>query len=293
MFNGSRHFYGGNLMDKIVDAVISLIGLLVGGFDLLCKRAQDILAFDITDGILGSVYNVALEASTVLSAVATSICGLCFFIEFIKISIKMDMLKWETAISLMIKFAIARAALDIAPEFLLAIYGKGSQVLNGLKAKANLGGDSFSGTVVTGIEEALKGSAWQAILPVIAMLVLFLGVLIIGIMIVVMAYGRMFELILYCAVCPIPAAFLCLENSQITKKFFLDFAAVVVQGIVMIIIIGMFRTFAVELIDNVDTAGGGFGALMALTTEMLIAVITLLTLMMKSGQVAKAALGQA
>jgi hypothetical protein len=274
------------------DGILAIIKALLGGFELNINEALTILADPLATGDFAVVYNTALDISrNVVAPVATSIIGLCFFIEFLKLSIKVDMFKWEWAISAMFKFAVAKSALDITPQFLLAIYEKGTQLLTG--AQNNVETGASLDTIANGIQSILGGSTWyQALALAATMSIIFIAVWAVGIFVIVMAYARTFEIILYISVAPLPVAFLPLENSQITKRFALSFAAVVVQGLIMIVTIMLFNSIAGGLVGDVDTSKSMFGQILELSGKMLVAVLCLITTMMKSGSIAKTVLGQ-
>jgi hypothetical protein len=115
-----------------------------------------------------------------------------------------------------------------------------------------------------------------------------------GVLIKVLAYGRAFELLIYIAVAPLPCAFLPVEDgpgSQITRHFFLNFAAVVLQGLFILISLRLFAAFcdsvvAVQIAD--DTA-----SLTAMMGQMLLGTLVLLVLVFKSGSLAKTVLNAA
>ncbi|GHU54531.1 hypothetical protein FACS1894132_09310 [Clostridia bacterium] len=280
-------------MGKFKDALLAIIQALVGQFDNNVATAINVLRIDFnSDPIFSVVYTTCGTIAGVIVPVATSICGLCFLIEFIKISLKMDMLKLETFFACLIKFAIAKASLDIAPTFLLAIYEQGMGIIG--NGALSGGSSTFSAIVSANIQTILGGASWYEALAFCAtMSIMFVAVMIIGLMIVVMAYGRTFELLLYFAVAPLPAAFLCLENSQITKKFFLNFASVVLQGVLMLIVLGIFNSFVGAILDPTTFTGTTWQQMTAMMGQMLIATITLATVLMKTGSLSKAVLGQA
>ena len=122
-----------------------------------------------------------------------------------------------------------------------------------------------------------------------------------GLLVQVMAYGRMFEL--YCLLCisPLPCAFYPLGDgsgggfSRITRKFLLNFVGVCLQGVMIIVCIKIFNIIMVSAVDNMS-GGVGLGSGDAATNisnlcySMLLGGIVLVMSCAKSGQWAKSVL---
>ncbi|MCL1824129.1 MAG: hypothetical protein FWG44_08000 [Oscillospiraceae bacterium] len=154
----------------------------------------------------------------------------------------------------------------------------------------------------------------QATAVVVTVSVVFLASLAVGIIIRVIAFARAFEIAIYCAISPIPVSFLPLEDnggSRITKNFFLNFAAVVFQGVLIVIILQIYNIFSSEIIFSFfDTAttlankmyseqawwhsvtgpprmGEAFILIIETTGALLLCILVLIMAILKSGQMAK------
>jgi hypothetical protein len=281
-------------MGKFKTAILQIIVGLLNGFGENLEKAINVLTMNLTDGtsMFSGVYDIAVQVSDdVIAPIASSIIGLCFFIEFMKISIKMDMFKWEYAITAMAKFAVAKSALDIAPDFLLAFYQKGSQLVT---ETANLVNTTQTvDTVATNVNNILASSTWYEALALAAtMSLIFLAVWTVGVFVLVMAYARIFEIVLYISVAPLPVSFLPLENSQITKRFALNFVAVIIQGVIMLITILLFNAMITASDFTYDGSKNIFEQILPMAGNMLIATLCLITMIMKSGSIAKTVMGQ-
>jgi hypothetical protein len=204
----------------------------------------------------------------------------------------MDLFKWEWAILSLVKMAIAKAALDVAPDFIMAIYRIGAGFITQTNALPNNAAmlsiyDSVGPYIRTHFEG--EGTGFFEMLALVGPLnIMFIAVFIVGVFMTVMAWARMFEIMIYIAASPLAVAFLPLENSGITKKFFLNFAAVVLQGLIMLVIVVFFNALAEILFVKAEQLTL-FGTLSA----MLMFVILLATMVVKSGSLAKSILGQA
>jgi hypothetical protein len=279
-------------MRRFREALTLIIEAFISGFDGFINNAVGVLTMDLQDDMFEGVFiTVMLISETVILPTATSIIAVCFFIEFMKISLKMDMFKWEYAISALAKFAIARAALSIAPGFIMAIYRIGTEFID--TAYGMRGASSLYDSVWIHIYSFIYDLHWTHALAMAGLMgLIFLGVFVVGVFILVMAYARMFEIFLYISVSPLAVAFLPLENSNITKRFALNFAAVVLQGLIMLVIVMIYNSLMRSIFANLNTLTAdwtGFGVLLG---TMLVVTLTLVTSIMKSGTLAKAILGQ-
>lgn len=264
-------------MDAIKEGVVNWIVSMLSGFDANVNSVAAILSENIfSEG--NPMYGVAQSISAAVMPIALTIIGICFLIEFLNISIKMDILKWELGLKVFFKLAIAQAALTMMPQFLSLIYSSGAELL----ARA-LGGSSEIGTKALEILGPLTaGLSWGGALSlVVTMAVPLLAVWVCGIIIKVMAFARMFELVVHVAIAPLPCAFLPLESSHITKRFFFSFAGVCLQGVFMIICISLFGTITVSLLDNLMKPGASLPDIMF---NMLIGSLVLVMSIAKTGQ---------
>ena len=138
---------------------------------------------------------------------------------------------------------------------------------------------------------------WAVIGLLASCLLLSMAVKICGLLIQVIAFGRMFELYVYLAVSPLPCSFFPLGDgagggmSRITVKFFKNFIAVCLQGVMIIICIRIFYMIVGTAITAlVGTATAGTDPTTVVTDlcyTMLMAGIVLVMAVAKCGSWAK------
>jgi len=268
------------------------------GFDNWVNYAVQVLAGDMPawDVIVNTV-------SSVLRPFALTIIAICLLIEIAQVSAKVDMLKWEHGLKLAVKMVFARVAIDIAPLFLRATYAQAAQWIGGLM---NFGTEAeFGRRVLNDLSPLVQQTTgtFDALGLFVFMLIPLLALQICGLVIVVIAYGRMFELYIYLAVSPIPMAFFPLGNgdgggfSRISGKFLRSFAAVCLQGVMMIVCIRVFGEVMNAAITrglaNAATATTSNGHINELLMVMLLGSIVLVASVVKSGTWAKSLLDAA
>jgi len=283
-------------MGDFKDALFVILLEYIAIFDNHIQTAVGILTLNSDNAVFEAALDMARDIShNVIRPTATSIIAICFFIEFMKLSLKMDMFKWEYGVSALAKFAVAKAALDIAPDFVMAIYARGTQWIMSVNETMAFG---LVGDAHFVLDRIRTDATWlQALAVAVTMSIIFLGVMVIGVFVVVMAYARMFEILIYISVAPLPVAFLPLENSGVTKRFALNFAAVVLQGVIMLIIIRLYNTLSTALFDGlrdklIDEDGDMWFQIVLLLGTMLMSTLTLTVAIMKSSSIAKSILGQ-
>lgn len=219
----------------------------------------------------------------VIQPIAVTICAICFLIEFIKISLKMDMFKWEFALKVLVKFVIARACMDFAMNVMLAIYTTGWEWTTAILP----GGSTAGADAWFAIKDTVKGyGMWTMLGFAICNILPLIAIWIISQLIKVIAIARKFEMVVWLSVVPLPCAFLPLEDhtlSHIPVKYVLNWAALCIHSVFMVVCIKLYGTWtAAEL--NVP---GGIAPEDAIG-QMLVATLVLIMAISKSSSWAKA-----
>ena len=280
-------------MDGLRQALLDLITSALLGFDNMITSAETVL----TNG-LGSTWNAVLELSEILKPFCLTIIGICLLIEIAQVAAKVDIIKWEHGLKLAVKMVLSKVCIDIAPTFLEACYRQAALWIS-LATGASIGGVSTLGSLVNDQMETLVMSVdglWGVLGLFISVLVVVIAIKICGLMVQVIAYGRMFELLVYLAVSPLPCAFLPLGDgsgggySRVTGNFFKNFVAICLQGVMMILCLRLFGILMTTAItDGIAQAAGleGTVAVSELCYSMLMGAIVLVMSVVKSGSWAK------
>ena len=261
----------------ILDWILSMIN----GFDETVANSVDVLTEDI---FTGGMFTMAQSISNVIKPIALTIIAICFVIEFIKVTAKMDMLKFEYVLRVFFNLVFAKVAIDMSFRLLTAIYATGAEWIQG----AGTTGSDLGSSVGAALTTIITGMSWyEALGLVCTMGISFLVIWLSGLVIIVMAYARSFELLIYIAVAPLPCAFAPLEHSRITRKFFLSFAGVVLQGLFIILSIKLYQAICVSAIIPAVQSSTELGDI---SFNMLLGAIVLVMAVVKSGSFAKSIL---
>lgn len=274
MFEGIKN----GLKDSIINSLT--------GLDSMVNGAKATL---MGTGGLGNfnadqVWNAVLALSDILKPFCYIVIILCLLIEMAKVLTRTDVLKWEMGLKVGVKMVLARVCIDIAPTFLRACY---NQANIWISAVANNSSFSMGATVVPKVENYLNSvSGTGEILGLWAsMIIVTLAIKICGILISVIAIGRMFEIYVYLAVSPLPCAFFPLGDgagggiSRVTEKFFKSFIAVCLQGVMMLICITIYNmivsnSFA-SMINGITTTGSAAVSEVCYTVLMFAIVLVM------------------
>lgn len=282
-------------MGGLKETLLNLIKSAMNGFDSTVSSAQDVLTGGLFD--TNAVWSSVLALSNALKPFCYVVIGICLLIEIAQVAAKVDIIKWEHGLKLCVKMVFAKLCIDIAPTFLRACYNQASLWIS---SAMSVGGYTNLGSLMTTEVETQISSIsgiWSVIGLLASCLLLSMAVKICGLLIQVIAFGRMFELYVLLAVSPLPCAFFPLGDgsgggmSRITQKFFKNFIAVCLQGVMIIISIRIFYMIVGTALTSLITSASGGSDPTTVVTDlcyvMLLAGIVLVMAVAKCGSWAK------
>lgn len=282
-------------MDGLKETLLNLIKSAMNGFDSTVSSAQDVLTGGLFD--TNAVWSSVLALSNALKPFCYVVIGICLLIEIAQVAAKVDIIKWEHGLKLCVKMVFAKLCIDIAPTFLRACYNQASLWIS---SAMSVGGYTNLGSLMTTEVETQISSIsgiWSVIGLLASCLLLSMAVKICGLLIQVIAFGRMFELYVLLAVSPLPCAFFPLGDgsgggmSRITQKFFKNFIAVCLQGVMIIISIRIFYMIVGTALTSLITSASGGSDPTTVVTDlcyvMLLAGIVLVMAVAKCSSWAK------
>lgn len=279
------------MKDGVLNYLMSLLASGLNGFDKTLADSREVLAEPV-----GAAWTQVLGLSEILKPFCYVVIAICLLIELANVASKVDVVKWEHGLKIAVKLALSKVCIDIAPTFLQACYVQACDWITGIgKDNLKLGNEVLE--QVKPLADQVDG--FFTIFGLFAsMLLVVLAIKICGILIQVMAYGRMFELYACLAVSPLPCSFFPLGDgtgggfSRITGKFFRSFASVCLQGVMMILcmkIFGIIMSSAfTEMIQDAINSGAEAPVIISdLSFTMLMAAIVLCLSLARCGQWAK------
>ena len=254
---------------------------MVSGFDNNVATSVDVLTRNIFSG---DMYLMAQGVSQIVKPISLTIITIVFLIEFLKITIRMDILKYEYALRIIFTLMFAKVAIDISFDLLIAIYATASEwIVSTGSINSTLGASVGSALTII-----LMNMNWMEALALVSTMgISFFAIWISGMIIIVIAYARMFELLIYISISPLPCSFLPMENSRIPKKFVLSFASVCLQGLFIILSIKFYQVICVSTLIPLINAST---ALSDVAFNMLLGSLVLVMAVFKSSAWAKSIL---
>lgn len=257
--------------------------LLQGIFTKYDSMVYDVERMLTLEGLDSELWKGVMEiAKIVFQPFATTIIVICLMLEIAQTTAKVDMLKWEHGIKLGVKMVLSKVAIGIVPSFLLACYIQSVKFIASVPldvlpgGRLDAGGGIFKIIKEADIEffDELGAMFGTMGLSIVFSIIIWLC----GIIATVIIYGRIFELLIYVAISPIPVAFLPLsggnENySRITMNFLKNFIALSLQGVMMYLTLVIYSIICNARIQNIvekfgEGVGGDHNVLEALTTSV-------------------------
>ncbi len=230
------------------EILMAFIHMNLDNMDLFTSEIYHQLAANVW--VAGNpYYDTAMTVRGIVEPLALTIVGLCFLVEFLKITINMDVLKYEYLLKCFFKLVFAKVCIDVSFDLLAAIYA------TGIEWVSTIGGpNSFllGDTIWTNIEDSISGYGMlQLVAITITSGIMLVAAEICSIIVLVTVYATIFELTLYMAISPLPCAFLPLEDggaSRIPKKFFLNFAGICLHLVFIAICLNLYVNLCDSLI---------------------------------------------
>ena len=194
----------------------------------------------------GAIWNVMQTVHGALQAIALALLVLFFAAGVVKTCGSFaELKKPEHALKLFVRFAIAKALITHGMELMLAILSIVQGVISTIMNAAGFGTPE-SITMPAEMVTIIEDMGFLESIPVWA--VTLIGSLIVWVLSFIMilsVYGRFFKLYMYTAISPIPLASFAGEPFQnIGKSFLKSYAAVLLEGAVIVLACIIFSVFA-------------------------------------------------
>lgn len=194
----------------------------------------------------GAIWNVIKNIYGSMQAIGLALLVLFFVIGVAKTCGSLTEVKRpEHALKLFIRFAIAKIVVTYGMDLMQAIFKISQGIVSKIMTTANITSSSKS-TLPQGIINAIESCGFLESIPLWA--VTLIGGLIVTVLAFIMimtVYGRFFKLYLYTAIAPIPLSAMAGEPTQsVTKSFLKSYAAVCLEGAIIILSCIIFSLFA-------------------------------------------------
>ncbi len=194
----------------------------------------------------GGIWNVIVNIHGALQATGFALLVLFFVIGVVKTCGSFaEVKKPEHALKLFIRFALAKGVVTYGLELMMALFNIVQGIISTIMNSSGLG--SATQTVLPNtIVQAIEDCGFFASIPLWAVtLIGGLFITVLSFIMILSVYGRFFKLYLYTAIAPVPLASFAGEPSQsIGKAFLKGYAAVCLEGAIIILACVIFSVFA-------------------------------------------------
>lgn len=240
----------------------------------------------------GTIWNVITDIHGALQAIGYSLLVLFFVVGVMKTCGNFAELKRpETAVKMFIRFILAKASISYGLELMMTLFG----IVQGIAAKimATSGLASVTETVLPkSIIKAIEDSGFWESVPLWAVtLIGSLFITVLSFIMIMTVYGRFFKVYLYTAIAPIPlSAFAGEPSSSVGKSFIKSYAAVCLEGAIIVLGCIIFSLFAASP-PVVDETAAAVNQVWSYVGELIFNMIVLVGTVKMSDRVVKEMMG--
>ena len=194
----------------------------------------------------GDIWNVIVTINGALQAIGYALLVLFFVVGVVKTCGSfVEVKKPEHALKLFIRFAIAKGVITYGLELMMALFEIIQCVMSTIMNAAGFGQPQqtvLPEEIVTAVEDC---GFFESIPLWAVTLIGGLFITVLSFIMIMSVYGRFFRLYLYTAIAPVPLASFAGEPTQnVGKSFMKSYAAVCLEGAVIVLACIIFSVFA-------------------------------------------------
>lgn len=194
----------------------------------------------------GKIWDVILNINGAVQAIGLALLVLFFLAGMVRTSASLtEVKKPEHALKLFIRFAIAKAVVTYGLELMLALFTIIQGVISTIMKSSGIGGVNKT-VLPQKMIDAIEDCGFFESIPLWAVtLIGSLFIIVLSFIIILTVYGRFFKLYMYTAIAPIPlSTFAGQPTEQIGKSFLKSYAAVCLEGAIIVLACIIFSMFA-------------------------------------------------
>ena len=194
----------------------------------------------------GGIWNVIVDIHGALQAIGYALLVLFFVMGVVKTCGSFTEVKRpEHALKLFVRFAIAKGVIAYGLELMMALFHIVQGIVSTIMNTAGFRNPQqavLPDEIVTAVEEC---GFFESIPLWAVTLIGSLFITVLSFIMIMSVYGRFFRLYLYTAIAPIPfASFAGVPSQNIGKSFIKSYAAVCLEGVIIVLACIIFSLFA-------------------------------------------------
>lgn len=194
----------------------------------------------------GGIWHVIADIHGTLQAIGLALLVLFFVIGVVKTCGSFaEVKKPEHALKLFIRFALAKGVVTYGLELMMALFTIAQGIISTIMNSVGFGTTSQA-VLPQAIVKAVEDCSFLASIPLWAVTIIgSLFITVLSFIMILSVYGRFFKIFLYTAIAPVPLASFAGEPSQsIGKAFLKSYAAVCLEGVIIVLACVIFSVFA-------------------------------------------------
>ena len=240
----------------------------------------------------GAIWGVISTIHGTLQAIGYALLVLFFVVGVMKTCGSLaEMKRPELALKLFIRFGLAQGVITYGMELMLALLEIVQGIISNIMSTVGFGTPSAT-TLPTEIITAIEDCSFFESVPLWAVTLiggLFIWVL--SFVLILSVYGRFFRLYMYTAIAPIPLSSFAGEPSQnIGKSFLKSYAAVCLEGAIIVLACIIFSVFAASP-PVVDTTAAPVTMVWSYVGELIFNMLVLVGCVRMADRITKEMLG--
>lgn len=240
----------------------------------------------------GTIWNVVKDIHGAVQAIGLGLLVLFFVVGVMKTCGSFaEVKKPEVALKLFIRFAIAKGVVTYGLELMIALFNIVQGLISQIMSAAGMGTATrtvLPSTIVTAIEDC---GFFESIPLWAVTLIGGLFITILSFIMILTVYGRFFKLYIYTAIAPVPLSTFAGEPSQqVGKSFIKSYAAVCLEGAVIVLACIIFSLFAASP-PTVDPNAAAVSMVWSYIGELIFNLLVLVGTVKMSDRVVREMMG--
>ena len=240
----------------------------------------------------GAIWNVIKNIYGGLQAIGLALLVLFFVVGVMKTCGSLsEVKKPEHALKLFIRFAIAKIVVTYGMDLMMAIFKISQGIVSKVMTISKIT-SSTNSTLPTEMIKAIEDCGFFESIPLWAV-TLFGGlvVTVLSFIMIMTVYGRFFKLYLYTALAPVPLSTFAGEPTQsVGKSFLKSYAAVCLEGVIIVLSCIIFSLFASSP-PVVDTSAAAVTQVWKYIGELVFNMLVLVGTIKMSDRVVREMMG--
>ena len=240
----------------------------------------------------GAIWNVIKNIYGGMQAIGLALLVLFFVVGVMKTCGSLtEVKKPEHALKLFIRFAIAKIVVTYGMDLMMAIFKISQGIVSKIMTISKIT-SSTNSTLPTEMIKAIEDCGFFESIPVWAVtLIGGLVVTVLSFIMIMTVYGRFFKLYLYTALAPVPLSTFAGEPTQsVGKSFLKSYAAVCLEGVIIVLSCIIFSLFASSP-PVVDTSAAAVTQVWKYIGELVFNMLVLVGTIKMSDRVVREMMG--